>query len=56
MEHVICHCIKYKMQRIRLKDELKKYGVNVLSLKDILNDGQTYKAVLVFSERVCINE
>ncbi len=28
VEHVICHCIKYKMQRIRLKDELKKYGMN----------------------------
>lgn len=26
----------------------KKYGVNVLSLKDILNEGQTYKGVLIF--------
>ncbi len=44
MEHVICYCIKYKMQR--LKDELKKYGVD----EGYMNDGQpqTYTAVLIF--------
>ncbi len=51
MERVICHCIKHKMQRIRSKDELKKYGVNLLSLKDILHNGQTY---ILYKQQVAV--
>lgn len=47
-KHVICHCIKYETQRIRLKDELKKYGVSVLNLKNILNEEKIIKIVFIF--------
>lgn len=36
-------------QRIKLRDELKKYGVNTLNLKNLFKVGdQIYKALFTF--------
>ncbi len=48
-EHVISQCVKYENQRIKFRDELKKYGVNTLNLKNIFKVGdQLYKALFNF--------
>lgn len=48
-EHVISQCVKYENQRIKLRDELKKYGVNTLNLKNLFKVGdQIYKALCIY--------
>ncbi len=48
-EHVISQCVKYENLSIKLRDELKKYGVNTLNLKNLFKVGdQIYKVLFNF--------
>ncbi len=48
-EHVISQCVKYENLSIKLRDELKKYGVNTFNLKNLFKVGdQIYKVLFKF--------